>query len=207
VDAPWNRPEPWGKIGESVLHPDETRAMYVQNILDLRRGVDVLQALPGVDPGRIAYVGHSFGATWGGVLAAVEHRIGSIVLMGGLPSLTDQSLLGAPRYDEYMKMLQTQLPAEKWQRYVAAIEPLSGWNYVGHVAPCAIFFQFGTIDSWISRRAAEAYVAAASEPKVARWYPTSHEFNHLGATGDRLAWLQERLGLEPVGPILRGMLP
>jgi hypothetical protein len=56
-------------------------------------------------------------------------------------------------------------------------------------------------------RECDASGGDASEPRTARWYPTSHEFNHLGATGDRLAWLQEPLGLEPVGPILRGMLP
>ena len=37
-----------------------------------------------VDPARIAYVGHSYNAHTGGILAGVEKRIGSLVLMAGV---------------------------------------------------------------------------------------------------------------------------
>lgn len=60
---------------------------YIQMVVDLRRGVDLLLARTDVGPNRIAYVGHSRGATWGAPLAAVEKRIKVFVLMGGLPKV------------------------------------------------------------------------------------------------------------------------
>jgi len=55
--------------------------------LGLRRGIDLLSARPGVDPSRLAYVGHSFGAQWGAILTAVDDWGKAAVLMGGLQDL------------------------------------------------------------------------------------------------------------------------
>ena len=49
---------------------------------DLRRALDVLLAQPGVDPKRIAYVGHDFGAMYGAVLAGVDRRVSVWALAG-----------------------------------------------------------------------------------------------------------------------------
>src|SRR5262249_19199775 len=70
-DGVFNRPN--GQ-GDDFTHPEKEREGYLQLVTDIRRGVDVLLALS-VDPKRIAYVGHSYGATWGGALAGVEKRI------------------------------------------------------------------------------------------------------------------------------------
>ncbi|HEY0097874.1 MAG TPA: hypothetical protein VGB76_02870, partial [Pyrinomonadaceae bacterium] len=48
---------------------------YFQQVLDMRRGIDLLVAREDVDPARLAYVGHSYNANVGGVLAGVEKRI------------------------------------------------------------------------------------------------------------------------------------
>lgn len=206
LDAPWARPEPWKRAGESLADPEASREMYMQNIVDLRRAVDLLLERGDVDPQRIAYVGHSFGATWGGVLCAVEKRIRTFVLIGGLPSLTDFSLKGAQKFDEYVRMLQSRLPKEKLDKYVEMISPLSPVRFVPHSAPSSVFMQFAIYDSWISERAARIYFEAAGEPKKVKWYPTSHEFNHLGALLDRARWLEREIGIGPVEPLLSGIL-
>jgi cephalosporin-C deacetylase-like acetyl esterase len=54
---------------------ERQRDLTVQNVVDLRRAVDLLRSLPKVDPNRIAYVGYSAGARTGAILAGVEHRI------------------------------------------------------------------------------------------------------------------------------------
>ncbi|HZS29323.1 MAG TPA: hypothetical protein VFB76_19015, partial [Candidatus Angelobacter sp.] len=53
----------------------------VHQVIDLRRAVDVLRLRRDVDPKRIAYVGHSWDAHVGAILAGVESRICCYVLM------------------------------------------------------------------------------------------------------------------------------
>lgn len=55
------------------------RLGYIITVLIARRAVDLLMTPPQVDSERIGYVGHSFGATWGGVLAGVEPRLHTLV--------------------------------------------------------------------------------------------------------------------------------
>jgi cephalosporin-C deacetylase-like acetyl esterase len=46
--------------------------MEIQAVVDLRRGIDLLLARSDVDPKRLAYVGHSYGAQWGSILSALR---------------------------------------------------------------------------------------------------------------------------------------
>lgn len=59
------------------------RAAIVQQVIDLRRGVDLLQSLPHVDRKRIAFTGLSFGAIQGALLAGAEPRIKAFDLQSG----------------------------------------------------------------------------------------------------------------------------
>ena len=73
IGAPFTRPENRGQK-VSPWEPVSSRKEQVQGIVDVRRGFDLLISRPEVDPKRLAYVGHSHGATIGGTLAAVERR-------------------------------------------------------------------------------------------------------------------------------------
>jgi cephalosporin-C deacetylase-like acetyl esterase len=64
-DYPWDRPAPWHKTPDHFDKPDVDREIYIQAVVDLRRGIDLLLARPDVDAKRLAYVGHSYGATVG----------------------------------------------------------------------------------------------------------------------------------------------
>ena len=59
------------------------RAAIVQQVIDLRRGVDLLQSRRDVDPKRIAFSGLSFGAIQGAFLAGAEPRIKAFDLQSG----------------------------------------------------------------------------------------------------------------------------
>ena len=59
------------------------RAAIVQQVIDLRRGVDLLQSRHDVDPKRIAFSGLSFGAIQGAFLAGAEPRINAFDLQSG----------------------------------------------------------------------------------------------------------------------------
>lgn len=196
IDAPWIRPEPWRQPGEDPGQPEKTRGMYIQTVVDLRRAVDLLVTQQNVDPKRVAFVGHSFGATWGGALAGVEKRIRTFVLMGGLPNPADYSITGAPKWDALVARLKNLAPPEVLKAYSEAIEPISSGAWVGQAPPSSVFFQFGTQDSWIPRKAAEAYFTAARNPKKIAWYNTSHEFNDPQCLRDRISWLNKEIGLD-----------
>lgn len=196
IDAPYNRPGYQGE--DEMTSPEKQRDMYVQLMVDLRRGLDLLAARPDVDPKRLGYVGHSLGATQGGTLAGVEKRVKAYVLMGGLPSLTDLS--GSDWYSLYIR---SHYSKEQIQKYIDVLSPINPENFVGHSAPAAILFQFARHDRYISERAAAAYEKAAGPPSEACWYFTSHEFNHPEALRERAEWLRIHLGLGPVLPQLK----
>ena len=54
-----------------------------RDVIAVRRGIDLLRRRPDVDPSRIGYVGWSAGARSGAILAGVEPRLRTVVLMSG----------------------------------------------------------------------------------------------------------------------------
>lgn len=207
VDAPWNRPEPWKQVNEGALtEPDLVRAMYIQTVKDLSRAVDVLLARGDVDEKRLAYVGHSFGATWGGTLAAVERRFATHILMGGLSRLTDFETKKSPDSEAIEKMIKKLLTPEQLSAWVDAIDPISSLYHIRYAPPASIFMQFALYDAWISREAANVYYEAARDPKAVAWYPTSHEFGCVEALADRSAWLEGKIGIGSTRALLQRSL-
>lgn len=180
IDAPWARGEAWG---QTLGQPEGDRRAYIQIAVDLRRAVDLLTSRPDVDPSRMGYVGHSFGALFGGVLSGVEKRIQAFALMAGTGSFTDVAVLSMP-------FLQG-LVLEEYAQAMARIDPI---HYVRHAAPSTLLFQFGLHDEAFPREKVEAFAEAGSEPKSVRWYEADHDLNDE-ARSDRMEWLRTRLGL------------
>lgn len=151
-----------------TLRTSVVRDAYIRTVIDLRRGLDLLQTLPEVDAERIGFVGHSYGATWGGVLAGVETRIKAYVLMAGYAQVSENDTPEVPDLDAI--------------------------HYVGHAAPAAILFQFSEFDPFIDAEEAQLYYDTASEPKTMLWYKTDHHGLKTRGRVDRLQWLSEQLG-------------
>lgn len=154
------------------------RAYAQQAVRELRRGLDLLAALENVDAERLAFVGHSLGASVGGQLAGADARVRAAVLIGGTGAL---SRLWLRRATEAERAALAELDAVAW---------------IGR-ARAACLFQYGERDEWIVRPDAEAYAAAAPEPKRVRWYATDHAFD-AAARRDRAAFLREQLQLGPL---------
>ena len=71
IDAPFSRTgESKREFDPTVTKPEADRDIYIQTVIDLRRGVDLLRSRSDVDPKRIGFVGHSYGAHTGAILAA-----------------------------------------------------------------------------------------------------------------------------------------
>ncbi len=189
ISAPFLRPENQGKRGGNPWNPEVSRREQIQTIVDLRRGFDLLVSRPEVDPRRLAYVGHSLGATVGGTLAGVEKRLVAFVLMAGYPSLTHAMEHNS---DQGALAFQELATPEQRKAYVDALEPLDALHYVGHAAPAKILFQFAKRDELITPWDAAAYVQEASEPKEVKWYDSDHFFNE-DARRERGEWLGRAL--------------
>lgn len=160
-----------------------------QRIIDetkeVRRALDLLLLQPRVDKKRIGYVGHDYGAMYGGVTAAVDRRVKTYVLIAGVGSFSDWSL------DYWLKAK----PAEFKKSYRESLLELEPVSLIGRAGPAELLFQFANTDKYISKEAATAFYEAASQPKQIKWYETNHEMNIEAARNDRREWLTERLTL------------
>lgn len=187
IDAPHRRPD---ALRSPAYRPAEApHEAEIQLITDVRRGVDVLMAHEDVDAQRLGYVGHSYGATFGGALAAVEKRIKAYVLMAGWGSLTNSYRMTT---HPLIAQERAATPPEVWERFLRLMEPLDAAQYIGHAAPSALFFQFARQDEFVTEQEALDYAQAASEPKLTKWYDCGHAFN-AEARQDRARWLSEQL--------------
>ncbi len=157
---------------------DSARRMVIQTVAELRRGVDLLCARREVDPARLAFVGHSLGASVGGQLVGSEPRLRAAVLAGGWGEISRR---WSPTGNEI---------------YRQALAPLDGVKHVRQ-AKVPLLFQFARRDEFISEEDGRAFSDAAPEPKRVVWYDADHAFN-AEARRDRAEWLREQLGLGAV---------
>jgi fermentation-respiration switch protein FrsA (DUF1100 family) len=178
VDTPWSDPG-WFTSRD----PARDFSASVEEVKDLRRALDVLGSLEDVDPERLAFVGHDFGAMYGAVMAGVDRRPKAFVFMAGTDAFSDWFLLSQELDEPGRRKVQEELA------------PLDPVRHVGQIAPTSVLFQFAAKDRYVTREAADALVAAAREPKSAKFYDCGHALNDE-ATQDRIAWLLRTLGVE-----------
>jgi dienelactone hydrolase len=152
---------------------------------DLRRALDVLLGQPGVDPQRIGYVGHDYGAMFGALVAAVDTRAKVHVHIAGTARFADWygfgSSTGVPKGADL----------EGFRAQLAPIEPL---NTIGK-AKASFFFQWGEQDFFTPRKDFIDLYMAAPEPKRIATYPSKHEMDEAIIRQDRMVWLAEQLNM------------
>ena len=183
VDAPFMRAR------DLPPAPGQEANDIAQCVVDVRRGIDLLQARADVDRQRIGYVGLSFGAHIGAILSSVEPRVRALVLMGGLASNSEE-------------MTKSAVPPEQradHERAVAAMAELDAEKWVARPHASAVFLQFATHDEYISRAQADRYSNAAGRAAVTKWYEGGHEFV-APSRDDRVQWLAGHLGFSTNDP-------
>jgi hypothetical protein len=186
---PWTRPAPWRRGFGYFAAPEHDRDLYIQAVVDLRRGLDLLLSRPDVDPSRVVYIGHSFGAQWGAILTAVDRRMKAAVLIGGVP---DAAAIWLESDDpDFVGFRQTM--GDEVRRYVEVISAVDAIRYVPHAAPIPLLFQFARFERYFHDTAMNRYFAAASAPKQALWYDTGHDLNDPQALRDRMEWLRNQV--------------
>lgn len=169
---------PWH---EPPTETDHDLAQIRAEMGRLRATHNRLSSLDGVDPSRVALVGHDFGAMHGMTLFGVVD-LASAVLIAPTPRWSDWFLrfwpISSDRYD-YMRAL-------------SVVDPIS--TVTG--ADCPILFQFGKEDFYIAPMTGLELVEAAPEPKEQISYQTDHEMISPDARADRTRFLIETLGLD-----------
>ncbi len=187
ISSPFDR-APRPAIPRGLRGVERQRDLTAQNVVELRRAVDLLSSLPYVDGSRIAYVGWSAGARTGALLAGVEHRIRAYDLISGGATPISRYAAAAPR------RLRKAVAAA-----LGAVDPL---RFVRRATPSELFFQDGRTDGVVPRAALVALARAASRPKRIRWYDAGHAPSPR-AYRDLLAWVSARLSLG--GVVVRGV--
>jgi dienelactone hydrolase len=192
TDGPIARP---GHVEDRTPLNEQQIADLLQQIVDMRRGADLLLARPDVDRERLAYVGHSYNATVGGLLSGIDKRFKAFVLMAG--SLSDEQDLKAKEYQEY----RTKVGAEKFDAFQAKYGWLDPGKFVSHAAPATVFLQYASKEDFLTPDRARGYAAMVSEPRRFQLYDAPHALN-AEARLDRIAFLCDQLKLKPPSPVV-----
>lgn len=180
VDAMWSQP---GWYRDRVL--DQDFAHSVRQVVELRRALDLLAAQPGIDPHRLALVGHDYGAMHGIIAAALDPRVKTCVLIAATPSFNDWAFFRSQ-------------PASM-DDYLRQNAPLELREYAAALAGRAVFMQFAHDDPYVPLAKAQSFFDALREPRERRIYQgAGHEMTAPPQIQtDRTAWLMRELGLEP----------
>lgn len=197
TDGPIARP---GHVENKEPLNEQQITDLVQQVIDMRRAVDVLLTRKEVDPGRIAYVGHSYNATVGAILSGVERRFKSFILMAG--GLSDEIDLKSPEYQAFRK----GVGPEKFDAFVKKYAWSDPGKYVSKAAPAFVFLQFASQEQFLNPERARQYETIVSPPKRLKLYDAPHALN-AEARRDRIAFLTEQLGLKPLAPSLVDSIP
>jgi len=197
TDGPIARP---GHVGDQTPLNEQQITDMVQQIIDMRRGADLLLARPDVDPKRLAYVGHSYDAEVGGFLSGIDRRFKVFVLMAG--PLSDEVDMRSKEYQDYRR----KIGPEKYDAFAAKYSWLDPGKYVSHAAPALVFLQYASRESFLTPERDREYAAIVSEPKRFKLYDAPHSLN-AEARRDRIAFLVEQLRLKPVSPEVIASVP
>ena len=174
IDTPWSDPEYFKKRKR-----EEDYAQSVQQVKDLRRALDLLLAQPNLDPARIAYVGHDFGAMYGSLAVANDKRVRAFVFMAGAPSFSDWFLYGPA------------MPPDARQKFIDQLAPLDPTRYLARL-DIPVLLQFASTDEHVAKARADLVISSVHGPKDILFYDAGHELNEQ-ATRDRLVWLRKQL--------------
>jgi pimeloyl-ACP methyl ester carboxylesterase len=172
-----------------VPDPDGT-ATDVQRVLDQvaahAAALDHLCAQPGLDPGRVALVGHDYGAMYGALLADRDQRISAVALQA--PDDSWGSWFAA-------YWLKLEGPARK--EYAARFAGLQPVDAVGRLAERLgdrMLFQWAGKDTFVSPATRAAYEAANPKARSIDYINAEHMLDDRAAA-DLVAFLVEALEL------------
>lgn len=168
---------PWDEPPHDLEHD---RELITRQVIDLRRGLDLLEDRLEMAARVTAFVGHDYGAMYGALLANVDARIDAAVLIAGHPHFSAW-------FTKYWELGDAGGPA-----YLAGLADLDPVRYLAGSRPMPLLMQFGNDDEFVSESERDEFMQAAVPPKETRIYEGDHQLTDE-ATTDRVRWLLGRL--------------
>ena len=186
TDGPIARP---GHVENQEPLNEQQITDLIQQIVDMRRGTDLLLVRKDLDPTRLAYVGHSYNATVGGFLSGIDKRFKAFVLMAG--GLSNDSDFKSQEYQKYRQ----KVGAEKFDAFAAKYAWLDPGKFVSHAAPAEVFLQYASQEKFLNPERKRKCPSSLTRPLNAE------------ARRDRIAFLAEKLQFKPPQTALVASIP
>jgi hypothetical protein len=174
---------------ESVKQQSEASS---HQVIDLRRAVDLLYLRTYVDRKRIAYVGHSWNAHVGAILAGVDTRICCYVLMAS--GYSDEEELFASK-DQGILGFRKQVGDDTLRKYFHEYAWDDPVYFLDHTNSESIFLQFASQDPTFKAQGQRYLDLFSAKDKKMEFYDSGHALNSA-ARLDRARWLQKHLGIK-----------
>ncbi|HVP60069.1 MAG TPA: hypothetical protein VMT11_05900 [Myxococcaceae bacterium] len=177
VDTLWSQP---GWYEQRAM--DEDPAAFTTQVVSLRRGLDLLGQEPGVDPGKLAVVGHDFGGMTGVLAAGADGRPRCHVLL----ALT-------PRFEQWMFYDSKKRPTDEqeYRRRLAPLDPIDALPALEG----PLLVQLAQQDFYVPAEQIEVWRKATAGRGELRTYATSHAMEAPQVRRDREEWLRRTLGV------------
>ncbi len=151
------------------------------------RAIDLLIDRGAVDPMRIGFVGHSYGANAAAIVGVRDRRPSVYVLIGGTDRLSEHVRTSAiPFWKTYRQRgdLDSQLPF---------IAEANAANFLPDLKARSVLVQCAKFDTPDLLRSCPAVYESLRTNKRIEWYPIDHAFADTKAGGDRLEFLRRNL--------------
>ena len=192
IDDPPARPVSQKINYQNYSEPGKELLVHRQSVIDVRRGIDLLEQHPKIDGDRIAFTGIEYGAWTGAIVAGVEFRIMTYILINcpSRPS-SDLRLSNEPR----IVKIRNTLTSEQLNQYEVTLLKLDPVNYLPYHRNSNILFQYPAEDSTSLINIPFEAFKSASEPKTMVTYKTSvfDLINFPEALQTRNKWLFNHL--------------
>ena len=159
----------------------QDREEAIDTVIDVRRAIDLLVARTDVDPARIGYYGFSYGAWLGAISAAVDRRVGLVVLRSGGPQILAEIARASAR---------TLTP-----EYTGLMATVDQMSYAPSIA-VPVLVQNGSRDTTYTAEQMRAWQERIGGTKTMRTYDAGHTLDAT-ANADALTWIAERWRLGP----------
>jgi pimeloyl-ACP methyl ester carboxylesterase len=178
--------------------PEQARDQLMYDVIALRRGADLLETRPAVDPERLALVGHSYGAMMGAVAASIDPRFRAAVFEAGLLGM---SIHIATSPGSWAAGVRKEL-GSGLAHFVELVSVADAKHYIGHAPAIPKLFQSAWYDPGVPQSDAQDFFQTATEPKQLKWYETGHDIDDIGAMADRAHFLAHALNLPDMDRVL-----
>jgi dienelactone hydrolase len=169
---PWN-----GDVVGTAQDADSVCAQFAA----VTRAYQTLLRQPGVDPHRIAVVGHDYGAMYGALLAQHEPGVRAQVFMAGDATWSNwfaRFFLGVPDTPEYDALF-------------AGLDPVDNVSRLG----THLYLQWAGDDFFIPAAVRDQFAVANPAAKVTVYADHDHSLDDTRVRDDRVSWLADQLTL------------